>query len=894
MILWLHNFGIYSRLYFLGGMTALIAFVLGGIYIYGEHQNEEALTRQEHLVEAAVKLHRVTGAFEILYHHQKTYFQKPGADYRFAFESSAEILEAQIGQLSQSSLFEAAKQPIANLETALLGYKNAFLRSIVLKKKAGLDADHGLYGAYRNEVFKIKRILSATGRSRLRRALLELRQNEMEYRATGQERYLVEFKNKYAAIVADNILTELPSRERRKMTSALQNYQDSFLSWARADKELRRAINKVNAQKEAFASALMRIKDISSRKLQQTNNLLRQTREYSRQVILVTLVLAALVLLFLSSMVAASLSRPIKYLSWVMKGLARGETYHDVPYFSLDNELGEMARAVNVFKNGIIARINAEAELRKTAERYNLAIKGSNSGIWDWDVTGRKSHYSESFMEVLGFALEDRVTNDTLLLEKIHPAHKEVYLRAIRNDLLKGDHRIDLEIRVRHNNGLYIWLQVIGWAVEETEGRITRAVGKIIDVSRLKETELELRAHKVNLEKTVAERTKELQESQNTLTEAINAVPEGFILSDTEDRVILVNDLMKQYYPTAVSFMRAGAHLRDMIRAAFPHESEEKIDRRMHNYSSAKSGEIRRLDSGIWLYVVRKKIPGLGVIALYNDVTAFRQQEDELTEQAAKLEMALSSERELSELQRSFVSMASHEFRTPLAIIDGVAHRLSRNAGRGRLQPEDVLTRVTQIRSSVKRMVNLMESTLSAARMDSGKVRIKPGDCDLRAVIEEVCERQRGISPSHNITTRLDELPGTLRGDGAALEQVFTNLLSNAVKYAPDAPDIKIRAWWRGEDTIMVSVRDYGLGIDEEDLPKMFGRFFRAKTSTGIAGTGIGLNLVKMFVEEHGGRVTVESRIGKGSTFTVSLPVAGPGIVDEGEESNGAADEKAA
>ncbi len=894
MILWLHNFGIYSRLYFLGGMTALIALVLGGIYIYGEHQNEEALTRQENLVEAAVKLHRVTGAFEILYHHQKTYFQKPGANYRFAFESSAEILETQIGQLSQSSLFEVAKQPIANLETALLGYKNAFLRSIVLKKKTGLDADHGLYGAYRNEVLKIKRILSTTGISRLRRALLELRQNEMEYRAIGQERYLVEFKKQYATIAADKILSELPPHERRRMTSALRNYQGSFLSWARADKELRRAINKVNAQKEAFTSALMQIKDISSRKLQQTNNLLRQTREYSRQVILVTLVLAALVLLFLSSMVAASLSRPIKYLSWVMKGLARGETYHDVPYFSLDNELGEMARAVNVFKNGIIARISAEAELRKTAERYNLAIKGSNSGIWDWDVTGRKSHYSESFMEVLGFALEDRVTDDTLLLEKIHPAHKEVYLRAIRNDLLKGDHRIDLEIRVRHNSGSYIWLHVIGWAVEETEGRITRAVGKIIDVSRLKETELELRAHKVNLEKTVAERTKELQESQNTLTEAINAIPEGFILSDTEDRVILVNDLMKRYYPTAASFMQAGAHLRDMIRAAFPHESEAKIDRRMRDYSSAKSGEIRRLDCGIWLYVVRKKIPGLGVIALYNDVTAFRQQEDELTEQAAKLELALSSERELSQLQRSFVSMASHEFRTPLAIIDGVAHRLSRKAARGRLQADDVLTRVTQIRSSVKRMVNLMESTLSAARMDSGKVRIKPGDCDLRVVIEEVCERQRGISPSHNIITRLDELPAILRGDGAALEQVFTNLLSNAVKYAPDAPDIEIRAWWRGEDTVMVSVRDYGLGIDEEDLPKMFGRFFRAKSSTGIAGTGIGLNLVKMFVEEHGGRVTVESRIGEGSTFTVSLPVAGPEIVDEDEEDNRSAQDKAA
>ena len=125
--------------------------------------------------------------------------------------------------------------------------------------------------------------------------------------------------------------------------------------------------------------------------------------------------------------------------------------------------------------------------------------------------------------------------------------------------------------------------------------------------------------------------------------------------------------------------------------------------------------------------------------------------------------------------------------------------------------------------------------------------------------------------------------PGTdcaVDADGPAL-QILTNLLSNAVKYAPGAPDIDVTARGMGE-VIVISVRDRGVGIDEGELPRMFERFFRASTSTGIAGTGIGLNLTKMLVEMHGGSIEVESHAGKGSTFTVRLPLAGPAQADPG------------
>jgi signal transduction histidine kinase len=219
--------------------------------------------------------------------------------------------------------------------------------------------------------------------------------------------------------------------------------------------------------------------------------------------------------------------------------------------------------------------------------------------------------------------------------------------------------------------------------------------------------------------------------------------------------------------------------------------------------------------------------------------------------------------------------MASHEFRTPLTIIDGAAQRLKRRAHTDSLTSEDTLHRTDKIRDAVKRMTRLMESTLMAARMEEGKIKVDIGPCDIGKVVQEVCARHQDIAQTHVIAYELVDLPETIQADTSSMEQVLTNLLSNAVKYAPGAPDIEVMAATSG-DQIVISVRDHGIGIDQDDLSSIGERFFRAKTSTGIAGTGIGLNLVKKLVEEHGGTASVESVKGEGSTFTIRLPVEGP------------------
>ncbi len=289
------------------------------------------------------------------------------------------------------------------------------------------------------------------------------------------------------------------------------------------------------------------------------------------------------------------------------------------------------------------------------------------------------------------------------------------------------------------------------------------------------------------------------------------------------------------------------------------------------------------------------KVLGLGTFAV--DITERKQAEEELirhrdhlqdlvneaTEdikaKAQELETALAKEKELNELQRQFVSMASHEFRTPLAIIDATAQRIKSRADKDQLSSEDAGQRVEKIRDAVRRMTRLMESTLTAARMEEGKISVEIGPCDIGQVIAEVCARQQEITHTHKITCTLGDLPATIQADDGSLEQVLTNLLSNAVKYAPGEPQIEVSARTEGKD-VVVSVRDHGLGIDDEDLPRIGERFFRAKSSTGITGTGIGLNLVNTLVEMHGGKVSIESKKGEGSTFTISLPIEGPAKAD--------------
>ncbi|ANM11177.1 sensor histidine kinase protein [Rhizobium sp. N324] len=242
----------------------------------------------------------------------------------------------------------------------------------------------------------------------------------------------------------------------------------------------------------------------------------------------------------------------------------------------------------------------------------------------------------------------------------------------------------------------------------------------------------------------------------------------------------------------------------------------------------------------------------------------------EIERQREELDRLLAHERQVNALQRQFVAMASHEFRTPLAIIDAAAQRLCRSTTN--VSGDYVHEKAGVIRSAVVRMVDLMESILASGRLETGQITLKRSEGDLKALLVTCCDRQRQLSRSHMFHLDLEPIPDRLTFDRSAMEQVFTNLISNAVKYSPNAPDIHVRARV-DEKTVEISIADSGIGMDADDLPKLFQPYYRARSATGIAGTGIGLNVVKQVVELHGGTVGLTSELGKGTSFTILLPI---------------------
>jgi len=246
-----------------------------------------------------------------------------------------------------------------------------------------------------------------------------------------------------------------------------------------------------------------------------------------------------------------------------------------------------------------------------------------------------------------------------------------------------------------------------------------------------------------------------------------------------------------------------------------------------------------------------------------------------LAEQATMLKEQLAQEQRLAMLQRNFVSMASHEFRTPLTIIDGHAQRMIKV--KDRMARDEIGDRAGKVRSAVLRLTHLIDNLLESSRLVDGDTRVslEPADIDIAALLREVCQCHREMAPRAEIVERFAAASLRMVGDPKLLSQLFSNLLSNAIKYSPGGGSIDISAEVVSEE-VVVAVVDHGIGIPESDLDRLFERYQRGSNVSGIVGTGVGLYLAKMIVDMHAGRIEVQSKEDEGSRFTVRFPITPP------------------
>jgi signal transduction histidine kinase len=387
------------------------------------------------------------------------------------------------------------------------------------------------------------------------------------------------------------------------------------------------------------------------------------------------------------------------------------------------------------------------------------------------------------------------------------------------------------------------------------------------DVTPEHQQEAALKDAQSRLETSLNERTRELKTNRDMLLKSINAIKDGLAVADPQGKVVLANNKMCEIYPRLPEFLANKAPVSDVIRSVFPEEPERDLEELS---DTNRMWTERQFPDGCWYKITRTRTDDGGMLSVYTDISSFKEQHSVLQSHTDELVRHLRKEKELNEMQREFVSMASHEFRTPLAIIDSNAQRMLRKADR--LEPEVLVERLGNIRESVDRMQYLINRFLNFSQSESVGMSIEREPVALRQLVTTVCNRQLSISKKHIFDVDVENLPETMELDPKLIEQGISNLVSNAVKYSPEDTRITVTGSIM-DDNVVISVRDAGIGIPKDEIPNIFKRYFRASTSSGIAGTGIGLNMTKMIVQKHGGSIHVESEVGKGTTITISLPM---------------------
>ena len=262
-------------------------------------------------------------------------------------------------------------------------------------------------------------------------------------------------------------------------------------------------------------------------------------------------------------------------------------------------------------------------------------------------------------------------------------------------------------------------------------------------------------------------------------------------------------------------------------------------------------------------------------------VVSFLAAQRERARRRARTAEHLANERtkaleQADHLKDQFLSLASHELKTPIAAIKGYAQLAERRLGQiedsspALARTQEVLSRINQ---QADRLTGLVNDLLDVSRIQAGKLELRLETCDLAALCRQAVEEQQ-LASGRTITLIGQEAPLPLTADCERLGQVLSNLLTNALKYSADDRPVRVLLS-RRDHSALVQVQDEGVGIPKEELPLIFDRFFRARTARNgpQRGLGLGLAICKEIVERHHGHIWATSEEGKGSTFTVELPL---------------------
>lgn len=240
-----------------------------------------------------------------------------------------------------------------------------------------------------------------------------------------------------------------------------------------------------------------------------------------------------------------------------------------------------------------------------------------------------------------------------------------------------------------------------------------------------------------------------------------------------------------------------------------------------------------------------------------------------------ELKEVVKKEKEMRKMQTEFVALVSHEFKTPLQIIDSTRELMARKLKSFEIKDESLDKYLDRIKSGIQRMTGLINSTLDLAKLDtdSSEIKVEKQIFSLNDLIEDVIDKTSNLAVGKNIKiiTKLCEENSEINADQKLLDHCFANVISNAIKYSKNDAEVNVIMKCNA-GKVAVRIIDHGMGIPKEDIENIGKKFFRAKNTLSVSGTGIGIYLTKYFVELHNGSVLIESELNVGTTVTIILP----------------------
>ena len=496
----------------------------------------------------------------------------------------------------------------------------------------------------------------------------------------------------------------------------------------------------------------------------------------------------------------------------------------------------------------------------KGNERYIDALSGSGLGFWEYDIAAEKVFFSATMMAMLGYGDHDSVNDIDFWYQNVHPNDVEGMKRTMQYHLEHRTRMYAIDYRMRRANGEYLWVSNSGRAILDETGKSIHLAGVTQDISNIMRVQevLESRTNELETAKTKIEQeiqnVRKFQKAVDSSTEAVSiTTPDGAIIyvnpawtalnGYTEAEAIGRNPRMLKSEQSSPDVFVA---MWEKISAGFPFRTEDITNKR-------KDGSIYHAELSI--FPISEGGQTLFYVSLCQDI---------------------SQRKEVDKAKTEFVSLASHQLRTPLSAIRWYSEMLlSKYVGE---LNEKQRQYVKEIYQGNLRMVDLVNALLNVSRLDLGTFAIEPEKVNLVETCESVLsELTPQITEKQQTVERIFETaPQTYIADPKLIRIVFQNFLSNSVKYTQIGGYIVAEIGVR-ENNLYIRVSDNGYGIPKGQHGKIFEKLFRADNvrQKDTEGTGLGMYIVKAIVESSGGKIWFESEENKGTTFHVLMPLSG-------------------